>query len=108
MKQSKCSNVAAAAVTVMLLLGIGITNAFADDTWPCRQAGWEVGDQWGPGPEDIVPDVPICTDEPGASDVPQSSDEPQPSDELTFDVQAVEEAPAAAPVTDQTPPPTDT
>ena len=29
-------------------------------SWPCRQAGWNVGDRWGPGPLDIVPDVPLC------------------------------------------------
>lgn len=57
------------------------------EPWPCRLAGWEVGTHWGPGPLDIVPDVPVCpSDDPGASDPP------------------------ADPVADpgQTPPPTDT
>lgn len=29
-------------------------------TWPCLAPGWTAGDRFGPGPEDIVPDVPPC------------------------------------------------
>lgn len=81
----------------MVLIGPRLARA-ADDpdpsSWPCRQAGWEVGTQWGPGPEDIVPDVPICPDDPE----PVASDEP-----LTVDVQSeIYVGPGT------TPPPTDT
>lgn len=44
------------------LLAFSVPTAAADDTWPCRQPGWEVGDVWGPGPDDVVPDVPLCDD----------------------------------------------
>lgn len=69
--------------------------ARAADTWPCRLEGWEVGTQWGPGPEDVVPDVPICGDEL----------EPGPSDPV-LDVQAEPALPAEP--AGMTPPPTDT
>lgn len=88
------------AIIVLVLLAVMAlvpqTVRAADDpsSWPCRQAGWEVGTQWGPGPEDIVPDVPICPDDPE----PVASDEP-----LTVDVQSeVYVGPGT------TPPPTDT
>jgi hypothetical protein len=42
--------------------------------WPCLAEGWTAGDRWGPGPLDIVPDVPPCEKEEGTgidwTDVP--------------------------------------
>jgi len=57
--------VACAVVVVMIAAAVlvGSTRASDDLSWPCRIEGWEPGDHWGPGPLDVVPDVPLCEGE---------------------------------------------
>ncbi len=97
------------ALSVLVGLGLLLTTAgtvLGDeenaDTWPCRQPGWTVGEPWGPGPDDIVPNVPIC-----GETTPEASDEP------SVDIQAETFVTQSTPIVVTpkitiTPPPTDT
>ena len=104
----------AAAVLVIIFLialgGLQGVRAAGPDPWPCLQPGWTAGDQWGPGPDDIVPDAPPCPLEtPEASGEPVSAPAARP---LLAPIQAPGPAspadPAPLPPVKATLPPTDT
>lgn len=93
---------AAVVVIVFLLILFGLTavdvKGADDPAQPCASGPWDIGDQWGPGPDDVIGCTvessgdPVPSFEPPGIDVPSRATSPS--------------APAPAPAV--TTPPTDT
>ena len=51
--------------TVAAILAAGaVPVRSAEPDQPCISAGWSPGDIFGPGPLDVIPDLPQCPDQP--------------------------------------------